>query len=131
MGEPNLFGVETKAKQKLAAQSDGAVHRLIALVCQHHEKRYGEKPLITKKDGALLKKLTGQFGEPLVTDRLKSYYAWDDAFVCESGHSIGVFFSTWNRLTALVRRTHVRTTTPSVDKTQEYLRSIRAFGRKK
>lgn len=65
---------------------------------------HGESPNFTAKDGNLLKRLITQHGKVLVGDRLKLFMGWGDPWIQEQGYSIGVFFSSWNRLAAHARR---------------------------
>jgi hypothetical protein len=105
MTGPNLFGVPAKArKAKAPKPSTGtAVTELIAAWAALFEARFGEKPLVTGKDAAALKRLVehgcGDVG--LVRRRLAAYLRLDDAFLAGQGYPLSLLLGQWNRLVAL------------------------------
>jgi hypothetical protein len=53
---------------------------------------------------------------------------WDDQYVVDSGYALTLIQSSWNRLAArcISSASSSRTTDSSIEKTQQYLRSLRA-----
>lgn len=127
--DPDLFDVKRrKARKQTDPAPSGAVQHLIGVYRTAYESRYGELPVITKKDGALLKGLVQTFGAPKVEARLKAFMVWEDKFIDEQGYTVGVFHQQWNRLTAQVQksdRTRNRPgAVPDVNETQAYLKQL-------
>lgn len=127
--EPNLFDVAPRPKRKPSPPAQGgAVQKLIGVYVERYTARFGEPPVILKRDGAILKSLVGQFGLEKVDQRLRAFMGWDDSYVVESGFALTMFQSSWNRLAARCV-TQQRQQSPgddAVGKTQQYLRSLRA-----
>lgn len=120
--EPNLFGVPPPPRVKPAAPP-ADVQRLITVYCAEYELKFGEKAVITKKDGALLKGLAAAFGVETVERRLRAFFALDDDFVRASGYSVGVFKTTWSRLVAIDSKR--RPSDAGYQRTQRYLEQLR------
>ena len=123
--EPNLFGVEPKPKrEKAPAVPGGAVQRLISLWIGLFEKRFKEKPVITARDGAALKRLVSHAGAEAVERRLPRYLELDDPYIANEGYPLALLQRSWNKLIVADRRDN-STRTPDADRTAEYLRKLR------
>lgn len=107
MSDPDLFGVRKKARIKTPSAPNGAVQRLIGVYVTEYQRRFDEKPVITKADGALLKKLITEYGAEKVEQRLRAYIVWNDEFVRKSGYSLSIFHVKWNELAARQRPVRV------------------------
>jgi len=126
MSETNLFGLKAPAKRKRTPPApDGAVHKLVMLWVGLFERRFGEKPMITSRDGATLKRLVTASDAATVGRRLEQYLALDDAYLREAGYPLGVLPSVWNRLIAQEAPAAGGNKVPGSDETEDYLRSLR------
>ncbi len=110
MTEPNLFGIQIQppAKRARAPVADGAVTTLIHLYVALYSELLGEKPLITKKDGALLKRLVITYGATVVEERLRVYLAWPDPYIRARGYTLALLYSKWQEVAALAHQTQPR-----------------------
>lgn len=128
--EPNLFGVRHRKKVERPKTPTGAMTKLIGQYKAGYERRFSEPPVVTKRDGQMLKTLVLKFGEQTVAERLAAYLAWDDRFAEESGFAINTFYNSWSRLTAYVKQRQRRPAgngnVPGVAETDAYLDSLRA-----
>jgi len=125
---PNLFGVTAKPSPARKPTTNGAVQRLIGLHISRYRDRFSEPPVITKRDGQMLKTLVLKFGEETVRERLTVYHAWEDRFAEESGYAIPTFYHSWSRHTAIVKRKDAVRPVPTAETTAEYLRKLRGQG---
>lgn len=125
--EPNLFDIQPKQQRKQAPSAPPqTVQRLIGVYRIGYERRFHEPPVILKRDGAILKSLINQFGPDKVEQRLRAFLQWDDSFVVDSGYALTMFQSCWNRLAARCISTQSAQSDERLEKTQQYLRSLRA-----
>ncbi len=122
----NLFGVPDKEPKKPAPAKagPGEVQRLIGVWAKLFEARFGEKPIVTGRDGAALKRLIAHSDAATVERRLKVYLALDDAFIASQGYPLGLMLGAWNRLVAQDRPEPSRV--PSAERTAEYIRNLKA-----
>jgi hypothetical protein len=129
LGDPNLFGQQPKPKPKKTAPKveapSGAVQRLIGIWCGLFERKFGEKPVITGRDGAVLKRLAVAYGVDAVERRLQLFIDLDDAFLVDAGYPLTLFESKWNKFAVAERRKEPRSTVPSYEETQRYRRKLR------
>ena len=121
--QPNLYGVESRrGKKKTPPAPNKAVQNILGQYRQLYEARYSEMPHVTDKDGALLKRLIASFTEPVVAERLALYMRWDDQFVIDNGHSVGVFSASWPKLMALAKQRSAKSRVPDAAETLRRLR---------
>ncbi len=126
MSTDNLFGVPAKAKAKKAKapkpSTGDAVQRLIRAWDLLFTVRFNERPLITGKDAAALKRLVQHTGGDigLVERRLALYLKLDDPFLAGQGYPLSLLLGQWNRLVAL--DVPERSKVPDADRTAEMLR---------
>lgn len=125
--DPDLFDVRRRKKRAPAPPvPNGAVQHLLGRYVAYYTTKFGEPPVITKKDGAILKRLVLAYGEETVAERMKLYLRWQDPFVVKSAWSIGVLHVKWNEVTLLAKPHAGPRSTPDVAATQHYLRALRA-----
>lgn len=123
---PDLFDVKRKAlRPKPTPAPSGVIQHLIGLYRLGYEGRFGEPPVVLKRDGPILRGLVQQFGAAKVEQRLRAYLAWDDQFVVDSGYALTMFHACWNRLAARVCAT-TQQREMSSDRTDAYLRSLKS-----
>ena len=120
MTQPGLFGEPPKRSKPTATPTD--VHRLIALVVTLHERRYHEKPYITKRDGGILKRMTTRFGADMVEQRLHAFYDWDDPYLVVNAHPLTQLEYRWNALGARKRK---RSSGPTEEQTRAMIATLR------
>jgi hypothetical protein len=125
---PNLFDIKPKAiRAKAQSAPPGVVQRLLMLYKEGYERRFHEPPVILKRDGATIRILVNQFGADKVETRLRAFLNWDDQFIIDSGFALGMLHTSWNRLAArCIQQQPERRKEMSVDRTAEYLRSLRS-----
>ena len=132
--DPNLFGVppRRKKRQKAPPAAGGAVQRVIAVYAHLFRERFHEPPVITKADGAQLKRLITQFGAEKVESRVRAYLAWEDPFLRSTGYTLRMLHVKWNELTTRAIQQDVQAARDRavVENTQEYLRKLREARRK-
>lgn len=88
-----------KGASTSAPQVPSPVHTLLALYQDLFLAQYQDKPNINGgKDAALLKRLVGRYGEEKVADYLRRFFESRDHWIQQSGHTIGVFSSSFNKL---------------------------------
>jgi hypothetical protein len=88
-----------EAKPEKTTSEPSRVRDAIALYHEHFVAKYGRKPEINgAKDGATLKRLIQHRGYDEVADLLRRFFETDDAFIENSGRTIGVFSSVVNKL---------------------------------
>ena len=61
---------------------------------------HGEKPNLTGKDAALAKQLVTRHGVEKVLTVLAAMFASPDPFIAQSGRTLGILSSQWNKLVA-------------------------------
>lgn len=123
--EPNLFGVKPRAKRKAAPPiAGGVVQELVALWVRLFEQKFREKPVITARDGAALKRLVAHSGAEAVRRRLPRYLALDDAYVANEGYPLSLLQRSWNKLIVAEQGENGRRG-PDAERTRTYLRSLR------
>ncbi len=124
--EPNLFDVRRKAKRKAVAPvPGGAVQRLIGIWVGLYERRFGEKPVITPRDGAALKRLVLHAGADVVEHRLPLFLELDDAYIAGEGYPLVLLQSAWNKLIAAEHTTPAPRQVRDADATDRYLRRLK------
>ena len=84
------------------------IQSTVPVLIQHYHDgyltRFGEKPNITgKKDGQLLKTLVATHGADAVKARIDLLLDSTDEFIANSGRTIGVLSSCWNKLAGPMR----------------------------
>ncbi len=127
---PNLFGV-IKAKpgrQVKASAHPGDVQAVIACWAQVFEAKYGEKPIITGKDGAAVKRLVAHSDARTVVRRLPAYLGLPDEFLEAQGYPLSLMLGQWNRIVALEKQGRAVSTVPSADDTEARMRRLKAGG---
>ena len=128
MADPNLFGVVPKARKARPAPSPtGEIQRLIGLWASLFEERFHEKPIVTGKDGAAVKRLVAHGGVGAVERRLRIYLALDDPYIAGQGYPLSLMLGAWNRLVA--QDVQAPSRVPDSDATSRYLRGIKGAGR--
>lgn len=122
-----LFGgaADKPARPKAPSVAPGVIHALLASYVAAFQKRFGEPPVIYKKDAPLLAQLVRQHGPAKVEARFRAYLAWDDPFIVESGYSIDGFYRQWNRLAVRESR-QAPATSQNPSKTRAYLDDLRS-----
>jgi hypothetical protein len=123
--DAQLFALERKRRSKPTPAPDNAVHRLIAIWVGLFRQRFRERPIVTPKDGAALKRLLVQTqDEAVIARRLPLYFDLDDAYLQQNGFPLAQLPASWNRLIAIdAQRTQSRV--PDADATERYLRKLR------
>ncbi|MHB8122626.1 MAG: hypothetical protein ACYDG4_10775 [Desulfuromonadaceae bacterium] len=82
-----------------------AVKNSIDYYFQSFLQKFGEKPAINgKKDGAILKRLLGTYGEDRLKGLIDAFFQSEDKFIKDSGYTIGVLSSQVNKLIAQGRK---------------------------
>lgn len=88
-----------------------------------YQARFHEKPNINgSKDGSLLKKLLKAHGKSAVFQRIDNMFHSRDAFIQNSGCTIGVLSSQWNKL---------RSTESATGKTAGTMQALERFARRR
>lgn len=101
----NLFGQPAPPrKTHPRAPAPSVVQQVIDVYVQVYTAKLGERPLILKKDGGLLKRLVMTYGARTVIDRLHVYMAWDDPYVRARGYSLAILFSKWQEVAMRAQR---------------------------
>ncbi|MES2341688.1 MAG: hypothetical protein V4597_08420 [Pseudomonadota bacterium] len=127
--EANLFGVEAKAKRAKAKPAPaGEVQAVIGQWAALFQARFGEKPLVTGKDGAAVKRLVAHGGLPAVLRRLPIYLDLPDEFLAGQGYPLSLMLGQWNRLVALDRPAQDRGRVPDADRTSARMARLRSQG---
>ncbi len=126
---PNLFGIETKAKKaKAPAACPGDVQLVIRTWAEAFERRFGEKPIITGKDGAAVKRLIGHSDLRTVVRRLPIYLDLPDEYLAGQGYPLHLMLGQWNRLVALDRPVQPSRSVPDAESTGDRMRRLRSQG---
>lgn len=63
-------------------------------------RRFGEKPNLTGKDGALVKGMVRRHGTEKVLDMMGRMFASADPFIAQTGPTLAILSSQWNKLAA-------------------------------
>lgn len=98
------------------------MQRLIGLHKTNYERRFSEPPVITKRDGQMLKTLVLKFGETTVGERLTAYHALEDEWVATRGYDIYTFYNSWARLAAQAKAKPKKESVPDAVETLRRLR---------
>lgn len=97
--EPN-----PRTKQQIQSpKKEKGEHPIQCILKIHHElflAQFRGKPHITSKDAAILKRLISSYGEEKVTQYLRAFHASTDPWIKQSGYTIGVFSSCFNKFIA-------------------------------
>ena len=125
-GEPDLFGVGRKAKQKKSAPlgMTHALQRLFGVYRELYEHRVQEPPVILKQHGAFLKTLITKYGAEKVEQRLRLFLTSEDRFIVDSGFALDVFYRQWNRLAVQAQNQAPRSSIPDADRTADYMKRM-------
>lgn len=124
--EPNLFGIAPKAKPKKAPPVEGgAVQRVIGRWVALFTAKMGEKPAITPRDGAAIKRLVLQAGPDVVERRLVAYLDIDDEYIRREGYPLALLPQAWNKLIVAEREASGSRRVQDADATRSYLRGLK------
>lgn len=129
MVEPNLFGVTAKPKARKAKAAPGEVQVVIGKWAALFEARFREKPLVTGKDGAAVKRLIAHAGAETVLRRLPIYLDLPDEFLAGQGYPLSLMLGQWNRLVALDRGSTARGPAADADSTSDRMARLKSQGR--
>ncbi len=125
----DLFGVGKRpAKAKAAPTPPGAIQRLIGVWASLFEARYREKPIITARDAAALKRLIGHADVATVERRLRAYLDLDDPYISGQGYPLALMLGAWNRLIATDRQP--LRVQMDADRTTQYLDDLKRRGQR-
>lgn len=123
---PNLFDVKPKAKRKASPSApDQVVHKLIMLWVSLFTRRFGERPVVTGRDGKALKDLVKHYDAATVGQRLEQYLALDDVYLHDAGFPLSLLPSVWNRLAVKAASAKPRQVYDDAERTDAYLRSLK------
>jgi hypothetical protein len=100
-----------------------AVQQILMAWATLFEAKYHEKPIITGKDGAAVKRLLGHAPAPVVLRRLQVYLDLDDPFITNQGYPLALMLGAWNRLVAQDRPERAKV--PDASATANYLAKMR------
>jgi hypothetical protein len=136
--DPALFPYQRKRRPKTPtdpALAAALQHLMFRVYGSLYRKRFGQVPLMCKRDWGTLKRLVVQYGADTVETYLRAFLAWDaanDPWVQQEGWTLTVLVNRWNKLTVVIRGTrprfvcdHQPPCTSQADHSQRNLQALR------